>query len=88
VPYEDWSSGFRELYNETPGTQYVETWEARHVEALFEAGFTYHASEYEAQGLTEDDVHAIREEFFEYMGLAEENFDWDDWREAMGYGND
>jgi hypothetical protein len=88
VPYEDWSPQFQELYNETPGIADVEPWEESHVEALFDAGFTHHGDEYEASGLTEDDVHAIREEFFEYMGLAEENFDWEDWREAMGYGND
>ena len=88
MPYEDWSPEFQGLYDSTPGISDVEPWEESHVEALFEAGFTHTGAEYEAEGLDPDSVHAIREEFFEYMGLAEENFDWEDWREAMGYGSD
>lgn len=86
MAYEDWSNSFRELYEETPGTSYLEPGDEQlYVEALFEAGFTHHGDEYEGLGLSEDQVHAIREEFFEYLGLAEEDFDWADWREAMGY---
>jgi hypothetical protein len=85
VPYDDWSPQFQELFNETPGIGDVESWEESHVEALFEAGFTFHGDEYEQQGLTVDDVKAIREEFFTYMGLSDDNFDWHDWKEAMGY---
>jgi hypothetical protein len=92
VPFDDWSPQFQALYEQTPGVADVEPWEESHVEALFEAGFTLHGNEYEASGLTESDVEAIRAEFFIYMGLGDDarsgQFDWEDWREAMGYGSD
>lgn len=92
MPYDDWSPQFQGLYDSTPGVADVEPWEASHVEALFEAGFTHRGSEYESEGLTPSDVEAIRSEFFIYMGLGDDAqsplFDWDDWREAMGYGSD
>jgi hypothetical protein len=87
MAYDDWSPEFRELFDTTPGIRDVEPWEESHVEALFEAGFTYRGTEYEAQGLSPEQVEAIRDEFFTYMGLGEngELFDWDEWREAMNY---
>lgn len=85
MPYEDWDSGFQDVFENTPGTQALEDWEVGHVEALFEVGFTYDAIELEAMGYSEDDVSAIRDEFFDYLGIDEADFDWDGWREAMGY---
>lgn len=85
MPYEDWDSGFQDVFESTPGTQALEDWEQGHVEALFEVGFTYDAIELEAMGYSEDDVSAIRDEFFDYLGIDEADFDWDGWREAMGY---
>jgi hypothetical protein len=85
MAYEDWSDEFQEVFDDTPGTADLEDWEVSHVEALFEAGFTHDAFEYEAMGLTEDEVSAIRAEFFDYLGLEEYDFDWEGWREAMGY---
>lgn len=89
MAYDDWESPFQELYDDIPGmaTAYEidENFNASYAEALFEAGFTMHASELEAAGYSEDDVKAIREEFFDYIGIDESDFDWSDWREAMGY---
>lgn len=85
MPYQDWDSGFQDAFENTPGTSDLEDWEVSHVEALYEAGFTHDAFEYEAMGLSEDDVEAIRQEFFDYLGIDAEDFDWDGWREAMGY---
>ena len=85
MPYGDWDDNFREVFDSTPGTAELESWEQSHVEALYEAGFTHTAEEYEALGLSEDAVQAIRDEFFDYMGLDESDFDWEGWREAMGY---
>lgn len=85
MPSNDWDDSFQELFDEIPGTGYLEDFEVSHVEALFEAGFTHSAAEYEAMGFTEDDVQAIREEFFDYMGIDAADFDWEGWREAMGY---
>lgn len=58
---------------------------AGYAEALFEVGFTMHSTELEAAGYSEDEVQAIREAFFDYIGIDESDFDWADWREAMGY---
>jgi len=91
MSYDDWESAFRELYDDIPGMQtayeHDTDFDAGYAEALFEAGFTKHASELEAEGLSQDAVNAIRAEFFEYMGLGDygENFDWQEWREVMGY---
>lgn len=85
MAYEEWDEPFQELFDSTPGTAFLEDYEQRHVEALFEAGFTHTAAEYDAMGLNEDSVQAIRDEFFDYMGLDYSSFDWEEWREAMGY---
>lgn len=85
MPSNDWDGSFQALFDDIPGTGYLEDHEVGHVEALFEAGFTHTAAEYEAMGFSEDDVQAIREEFFDYLGIDEADFDWEGWREAMGY---
>lgn len=89
MAYDDWQSSFQELYDDVPGmaTAYNEdsTFDPGRAEALFEVGFTMHADELEANGYSQNDVNAIREEFFDYMGIDERDFDWQDWREAMGY---
>ena len=85
MPYEDWSDEFQDNYENIPGIADLEPWEERHVEALYEAGFTHDAFELEAMGLSEDEVQAIRDEFFDYLGIDAADFDWEGWREAMGY---
>lgn len=85
MAHGDWSDKWEDVWESTPGTEALEPWEQRHVETLFETGFTLHADEYDALGLSESDVKAVREEFFDYMGLDTSDFDWDGWREAMGY---
>jgi hypothetical protein len=89
VAYDDWEGSFQGLYDDVPGmaTAYTadEHFDSGYAEALFEVGFTMHANELEASGYSEDDVRAIREEFFDYMGIDEGDFDWEEWREAMGY---
>jgi len=85
MPYEDWDSGFQDVWKNIPGTQALEDWEIGHAEALYEVGFTYDAIQLEAMGYSENDVAAIREEFFDYLGIDEADFEWEGWREAMGY---
>jgi hypothetical protein len=89
MAYDDWAESFQDVYDDIPGmaTAYEadSSFDQGYAEALFEAGFTMHADELTANGYTEDDVNAIREEFFDYMGIDESQFDWADWREAMGY---
>jgi hypothetical protein len=85
VSYDEWDSQFQELFDDLPGADYLTDGESSHAEILFETGFTHTAEEYESMGLSPDDVAAIREEFFEYMGIDTGDFDWEGWREAMGY---
>lgn len=85
MAYDEWDSQFQDFFDEIPGTDYLDDQESDYAETLFEAGFTHTAEEYESMGLSEDAVQAIRDEFFEYMGLEEYEFDWEGWREAMGY---
>jgi hypothetical protein len=89
MAYDDWEGPFQEVYDDIPGmaTAYNNdsTFDPGYAEALFEAGFTMHSDELEAAGYSQDDVRAIREEFFDYIGIDEHDFDWADWREAMGY---
>lgn len=90
MAYDDWEAPFQELYDDVPGmaTAYNDdpNFDAEYAEALFEVAFTMHSDELRDAGYSEDDVQAIRDEFFDYMGIDEtSDFDWEGWREAMGY---
>jgi hypothetical protein len=89
MAYDDWAESFRDVYDDVPGmaTAYNNDpdFDSGYAEALFEVGFTMHSDELTAAGYSEDQVQAIREEFFDYMGIDESDFDWQEWREAMGY---
>jgi hypothetical protein len=85
MAFEDWDSQFQELFDNVPGADYLSSGEQGYAEALFEAGFTHTGEEYDQMGLSEDEVQAIRDEFFDYMGIDASDFDWQEWREAMGY---
>lgn len=89
MAYDDWESSFQDVYDDIPGmtTAYENdpNFDSGFAEALFEVGFTMHSAELEAAGYSMDQVKAIREEFFDYIGIDERDFDWHDWREAMGY---
>jgi len=85
MAYEDWDSQFQEVFDNTPGADYLSSEESSYAEALFDAGFTHTSAEYDEMGMSEDEVQAIRDEFFDFMGIDAESFDWEGWREAMGY---
>jgi hypothetical protein len=85
VAYEDWAEDFREVFDSVPGADYLSDEQEFIAEALFEIGFTMHSEELERLGYSPDDVQSIRDEFFEIMGIDSASFDWEEWREAMGY---
>ena len=85
MAYDDWDSSFREVFDNTPGSDYLSSEEFNYAEALFDAGFTHTSEEYDQMGFSEDQVQAIRDEYFDFMGIEGDQFDWDGWREAMGY---
>ena len=82
MAYDDWGDGFQETFDSVPGIHQLRDYEYSVLEDLYERGFTRHA---DTPGYSADDVHAARQEFFDFYGLPEELFPWDDWREAMGY---
>lgn len=83
--YEDWSEDMQNLWDNTSGTEYIDGWEQSYAQELFDLGFGHSASEYDALSISPEDVWAAREEFFDYMGMADDQFDWAEWREMMGY---
>lgn len=76
--YDDWGEEFRDVFDDVPGISYFREYEVERAEELFERGFM-------DRSLTPDERMAAREEFFDYTGLPEDMFPWDEWREAMGY---
>jgi hypothetical protein len=56
------------------------TEEQDYVEWLFEEGFQRYHGE-----ISPADMAWARQEFFDMTGLDDETFDWQGWREAMGY---
>lgn len=82
MAYDDWDAEFQEVWDEIPGIPLFRDYEYDIAQDLYEAGFTHHADE---PGYDPDAARDAREEFFEFTGLPEDLFPWDDWREAMGY---
>lgn len=86
MAYEDLDSGYKDLFEDIPNTDYFEyDWERDYAQELFERGFGHSSEDYDALGLTPEEVTAAREEFFDFMGMEIDDFPWDDWREEMGY---
>ena len=85
MPYSDWSDSFQELFDATPGTDALEDHEQGYAEDVFDLAFGYTSAEYDAMGYSPDQVDDFRQEFFDYMGMDERDFDWEGWREALGY---
>jgi hypothetical protein len=85
VPQDRSDSSFDDLFYDIRQVDYLTASEEREAKALFDEGFTHHAADYDAAGLSPEAVAAIREEFFDLVGIDESQFDWEGWREAMGY---
>ena len=81
MAYRDWDSDFKDIFDQIPGVDYLSSQERAYAEALFEEGFMYSAEQYEEKGLSPEAVEFLREEFWDYMYLPPEEFDWEAWRE-------
>jgi hypothetical protein len=65
-------AGF-DFFDRIPGTEYLTNEEAATAFAYFYEGFVNNES-----GIS----HSM---FFDYMGMQERDFPWEEWREWMGY---
>jgi hypothetical protein len=81
VPFRDWMPEFQETWDSLPVDFEALTGEQEELaEWLFEEGFMHFHGE-----IPEADIEWAREQFFELMDIDAEQFDWEGWREAMGY---
>lgn len=85
MAYDDWEGSFRDVFDNVPGADYLSDEEFNYAENLFDLGFTHTSEEYDSMGYSEDQIQAVRDEYFDLMGIDSRDFDWEGWREAMGY---
>jgi hypothetical protein len=82
VAYDEWPAEFQEVWDSIPADfADMSASEREMAEFMFEEGFMT----YEDEKIAIDDIQFAREQFFDMMGYDGEYFDWDGWREAMGY---
>lgn len=85
MSFRDWSdedysefhdAAFEEIFNNIEGISYLDQQDLSDAEALFEAGWLTWGGEY-----SPDEIQAIRDEFYDLVGMYEDDFDWDSYRE-------
>jgi len=83
VAYDDWPEEFQDIWDSIPSTSELSGSEYESAEFFFEEGFMT----YEDEKIGVDDISFARDQFFDILGIDEweDIFDWDGWREAMGY---
>lgn len=69
--YDNVHDSGMDFWDYIPGTQFLDAEESQTAFDLFYEGFMVENGD--------------REAFFEYMGMEEDDFPWEDWREFMGY---
>lgn len=85
-PFPSLPEGLQDNFWEISGTEHLaEAGLTEDAQWYYAIGFGYHAEDYESMGIDKELVTAAREDFFNLMGLEWENFDWDAWRDEMGY---
>lgn len=79
MAYSDWTPEFQDLWDSIPvewGS--LDDQQYDWAELLYEEGFQRYHDE-------SDQIGWARQEFFDFLGIDDDYFDWDGWREAMGY---
>jgi hypothetical protein len=86
VSFRDWSDGdydqfhdqmFTGIFNEIEGVYYLSPDEQERAEELFERAFLEGWGE-----VSKGDREAMQDEFYNLVGLAPDDFDWDYFRES------
>ena len=84
MAYDDWPEEFQEVWDDLErqdGFEGLSGSELEYAEYMFEEGFMHYAGE-----ISPADTEFARGEFFDMIGQEwEDIFDWEGWREAMGY---
>lgn len=81
MAYGDWMPEFQDVWDSSPfdeGNMSQE--ELDWAEYTFEQGFMSYSGE-----LSPAEIEYARQEFFDAVGIDADQFDWEGWREAMGY---
>jgi hypothetical protein len=85
VAYDDWPEEFQEVWDTLERADAFEgksASEIEYAEFMFEEGWMT----YEDEKVHVSDIDYARQEFWDTIGLEyEDEFDWEGWREAMGY---
>lgn len=85
MAYDDWPEEFQEVWDNlevTDAFEGMDSGQIEYAEFMFEEGWMT----YEDEKSHGSDIEFAREEFWDLVGLEyEEYFDWEGWREAMGY---
>lgn len=68
-----------DVYNIASGIPILGDLELFRAESFFEVGWL------ENGRWLPSEIHAFREAFFDMLGIDEQDFDWQSWREYMGY---
>jgi hypothetical protein len=83
VAYEDWTPEFQELWDSLPvDMDALTSSELEYTEYMFEEGFMHYEGEQSPL-----DTEFARNEFFDMIDYDYDYFDWEGWREAMGYND-
>ena len=84
MAYGDWPEEFQEIWDELDDVADFSQFSAselEYAEYMFEEGFMHYTGE-----ISREDSSFAREEFWDMVGTEyEDYFDWEGWREAMGY---
>jgi hypothetical protein len=85
VAYDDWPEEFQDVWDNLEATDAFDgmsSGQLEYAEFMFEEGWMT----YEDEKAHPSDIEFARDEFWDLVGLEyEEYFDWEGWREAMGY---
>lgn len=81
MAYEDWSAEYQDLFDDMTDyladQDFLSPEELQQAENLFESAFV---PDFISEDYTWFDVRG--EDFFDFLGIVAEMFDWDAWREA------
>lgn len=83
MAYHDWSPEHQFVWDFNFGDyarEHMDSYDREWAQELYEVGLTSHLGEEDPNVIAE-----ARELLFDLFSMDEADFEWEDWREAMGY---